>query len=58
MPTNDNPVVHLAAAIAKIGAYSPPVHYTSIVERYFEGLAPLDFHLRISTNDLKSQKAR
>jgi acetylornithine deacetylase/succinyl-diaminopimelate desuccinylase-like protein len=41
-PTKDNPVVHLAAALAKIGAYSPPVHFTSIVRRYFEGLAPLE----------------
>jgi acetylornithine deacetylase/succinyl-diaminopimelate desuccinylase-like protein len=41
MPTKDNPVVHLAAAIAKIGAYSAPVHYTTIVRRYFEGLASL-----------------
>jgi acetylornithine deacetylase/succinyl-diaminopimelate desuccinylase-like protein len=42
MPTADNPVVHLAAAIAKIGAYSAPIHYTSVVQRYFEGLTPLE----------------
>jgi acetylornithine deacetylase/succinyl-diaminopimelate desuccinylase-like protein len=42
MPTKDNPVVHLAAAVAKIGAYSAPVHLTTIVRRYFEGLAPLE----------------
>src|SRR5881398_360285 len=41
-PTKDNPVVHLAAAIAKIGTYSAPVHFTAIVRRYFEGLAPLE----------------
>jgi acetylornithine deacetylase/succinyl-diaminopimelate desuccinylase-like protein len=41
-PTKDNPVVHLAAAIAKIGNYSAPAHFTSIVRRYFEGLAPLE----------------
>jgi acetylornithine deacetylase/succinyl-diaminopimelate desuccinylase-like protein len=41
-PTKDNPVVHLAAAIDKIGNYSTPVHLTSIVRRYFEGLAPLE----------------
>jgi acetylornithine deacetylase/succinyl-diaminopimelate desuccinylase-like protein len=29
----------LAAAVAKIGAYSAPVHFTTIVRRYFEGLA-------------------
>jgi acetylornithine deacetylase/succinyl-diaminopimelate desuccinylase-like protein len=41
MPTKDNPIVHLSAAIAKIGAYSAPVHLNTIVRRYFEGLAPL-----------------
>jgi acetylornithine deacetylase/succinyl-diaminopimelate desuccinylase-like protein len=39
LPTKDNAVVHLAAAVAKIGNYSAPVHFTSIVRRYFEGLA-------------------
>jgi acetylornithine deacetylase/succinyl-diaminopimelate desuccinylase-like protein len=42
IPTKDNPVVHLAAAVAKIGAYSAPVHLTSITRRYFEGLAPVE----------------
>jgi acetylornithine deacetylase/succinyl-diaminopimelate desuccinylase-like protein len=42
MPTKDNPVVHLSAAVAKIGAYVAPVHFTSIVRRYFEGLATLE----------------
>jgi acetylornithine deacetylase/succinyl-diaminopimelate desuccinylase-like protein len=41
-PTKDNAVVHLAAALAKIGTYSAPAHFTSIVRRYFEGLAPLE----------------
>src|SRR6266478_6318443 len=41
-PTKDNAVVHLAAAVAKIGTYSAPVHLTSIVRRYFEGLAALE----------------
>jgi len=41
-PLKDNPVVHLASAVAKIGNYSAPVHFTSIVRRYFEGLAPLE----------------
>ena len=41
-PTKDNPVVHLAAAVAKIGTYSAPVHFTAIVRRYFEGVAPLE----------------
>jgi acetylornithine deacetylase/succinyl-diaminopimelate desuccinylase-like protein len=42
LPTKDNAVVHLAAAIAKIGAYTTPVHFTTIVRRYFEQLAPLE----------------
>jgi acetylornithine deacetylase/succinyl-diaminopimelate desuccinylase-like protein len=41
-PTKDNPVVHLSAAIAKIGNYSAPVHFTAIVRRYFEGLAAVE----------------
>jgi len=42
VPTKDNPVVHLAAAVAKIGAYTAPVHLTSITRRYFEGLAAIE----------------
>jgi acetylornithine deacetylase/succinyl-diaminopimelate desuccinylase-like protein len=42
MPTKDNPVVHLAAAVDKIGNYNTPIHLTSIVRRYFEALAPLE----------------
>ena len=42
IPTKDNPVVHLAAAVAKIGGYTAPVHLTSITRRYFEGLATLE----------------
>jgi acetylornithine deacetylase/succinyl-diaminopimelate desuccinylase-like protein len=41
-PTKENAVVHLAAAVAKIGTYSAPVHLTTIVRRYFESLAPLE----------------
>ncbi len=41
-PTKDNAVTHLAAAVAKIGNYSAPIHFTSIVRRYFEGLAALE----------------
>src|SRR5881275_1739796 len=37
-PTKDNPVLHLAAAVAKIGNYSAPVHFPAIVRRYFEGI--------------------
>jgi acetylornithine deacetylase/succinyl-diaminopimelate desuccinylase-like protein len=41
-PTKDNPVVHLAAAVEKIGDYTAPVRLTSIVRRYFEGLAAIE----------------
>jgi acetylornithine deacetylase/succinyl-diaminopimelate desuccinylase-like protein len=39
IPTKDNSVTHLAAAVAKIGAYQAPVHFTTAVRRYFEGLS-------------------
>jgi acetylornithine deacetylase/succinyl-diaminopimelate desuccinylase-like protein len=42
MPTKENPVVHLAAALEKIGNYTAPVHLTSIVRRYFEGLSAIE----------------
>jgi acetylornithine deacetylase/succinyl-diaminopimelate desuccinylase-like protein len=42
VPTKDNAVLHLAAAVAKIGAYTAPVHFTTIVRRYFEQLANLE----------------
>jgi acetylornithine deacetylase/succinyl-diaminopimelate desuccinylase-like protein len=41
-PLKDNAVVHLSEAVAKIGAYSAPVHFTAIVRRYFEGLAAIE----------------
>jgi acetylornithine deacetylase/succinyl-diaminopimelate desuccinylase-like protein len=41
-PRKDNAVVHLAAAIAKIGTYSAPARPTSIVRRYFEELARIE----------------
>jgi acetylornithine deacetylase/succinyl-diaminopimelate desuccinylase-like protein len=41
-PTKDNAVVHLAAAVAKIGGYSAPAHFTTIVRRYFEQLAAIE----------------
>jgi acetylornithine deacetylase/succinyl-diaminopimelate desuccinylase-like protein len=41
-PTKDNPVVHLAAAVEKVGNYTAPVHLTSIVRRYFEGLSAIE----------------
>jgi acetylornithine deacetylase/succinyl-diaminopimelate desuccinylase-like protein len=39
IPSKDNAVVHLATAVAKIGAYQTPVRFTTVVRRYFEGLA-------------------
>lgn len=39
MPRADNPVVHLAAAIAKIGTYETPVQWNTITREYFESLA-------------------
>ena len=42
LPTKENAVVHLASAVAKIGAYSAPVHFTTIVRRYFEQLAAVE----------------
>jgi acetylornithine deacetylase/succinyl-diaminopimelate desuccinylase-like protein len=42
VPTKDNAVVHLAAAVEKIGSYTAPVRFTTIVRRYFEQLAPLE----------------
>ncbi len=41
-PTQDNAVVHLAAAVVKIGNYSAPVRFTTIVRRYFEQLAAIE----------------
>jgi acetylornithine deacetylase/succinyl-diaminopimelate desuccinylase-like protein len=42
VPTKANPVVHLATAVEKIGNYTAPVRLTSIVRRYFEGLAAIE----------------
>jgi acetylornithine deacetylase/succinyl-diaminopimelate desuccinylase-like protein len=42
VPRPDNAVVHLAAAVGKIGAYSPPVNLTAIIERYFEALSKVE----------------
>src|SRR6202030_3415928 len=41
VPRKDNPVTHLAAAIAKIGAYETPVQFNAVTRAYFEGLAPI-----------------
>ncbi|HXT24985.1 MAG TPA: M20/M25/M40 family metallo-hydrolase [Candidatus Eisenbacteria bacterium] len=42
IPLKDNAVTHLAAAVEKIGNYTAPVRFTTIVRRYFEGIAPLE----------------
>jgi len=41
-PSKDNPVVHLAAAVDKIGNYTTPVRLTSVVRRYFEGMSAIE----------------
>src|SRR5215475_4200806 len=41
IPLKDNAVTHLAAAVEKIGNYMAPAHLTTIVRRYFEGVAAL-----------------
>lgn len=42
MPRPDNPLVHLAAAVAKIGAYVAPAKPNTITRRYFEQVAKLE----------------
>ena len=42
IPTKDNPVLRLAAAVDKIGNYTAPVRLTSVVRRYFEGLSAVE----------------
>jgi acetylornithine deacetylase/succinyl-diaminopimelate desuccinylase-like protein len=42
MPRKDNPVVHLAAAIEKIGTYETPVQLNSVTRAYFESLAAVE----------------
>ncbi len=42
VPRKDNAVVHLAAAVAKIGAYEAPARPNTITRRYFEQLAKIE----------------
>ena len=42
VPRTDNPVSHLAAAIAKIAAYEAPVQFNSVTRGLFRGLAPAE----------------
>ena len=41
MPRPDNPIVHLAAAIAKVAAYQPPMRLNETTRRYFQQLASI-----------------
>jgi acetylornithine deacetylase/succinyl-diaminopimelate desuccinylase-like protein len=42
VPRKDNPVAHLAAAMAKISAFETPVQFNSVTRAYFSGLAPIE----------------
>ncbi len=42
MPRKDNAVLHLAAAITKIGTYEAPVEFNSVTRAYFEGIAQIE----------------
>jgi len=42
MPRPDNAVVHLAAAVAKLGTYQVPAEPNTITRRYFEQLAKIE----------------
>ncbi|HXU20100.1 MAG TPA: M20/M25/M40 family metallo-hydrolase [Verrucomicrobiae bacterium] len=42
MPLKDNPVAHLASAIAKISTFEAPVQFNSVTRAYFDGLAPIE----------------
>ena len=42
IPLKDNAVVHLAAALAKISAYEPPIEFNTITRDYFQALAPVE----------------
>ncbi|MFY9531216.1 MAG: M20/M25/M40 family metallo-hydrolase [Candidatus Acidiferrales bacterium] len=42
VPRPDNPVAHLAAAIAKIATYQAPVEFNTITRQYFEGLSKVE----------------
>ncbi len=42
VPLKDNPVAHLASAIAKISTYEAPIQFNSVTRAYFDGLAPIE----------------
>jgi len=39
MPREDNAIVHLAAAVGRIGAWQPPMHLNDLTRTYFERLS-------------------
>ena len=41
MPRLDNPIVHLAAAVARIGAYQPPMRLIETTKTFFERTAAI-----------------
>jgi acetylornithine deacetylase/succinyl-diaminopimelate desuccinylase-like protein len=42
IPRKDDPVTHVAAAIAKIGTFETPVQFNSVTRAYFDGLAKVE----------------
>jgi acetylornithine deacetylase/succinyl-diaminopimelate desuccinylase-like protein len=60
MPRLDNPVVHLAAAVGKVGAWLPPMRLNETTQAYFERLAtistPEDARLYTHLDDPKVQQ--
>ena len=61
MPRLDNPVVHLAAAVAKVGAWLPPMRLNDTTRDYFRKLATIssavDAALYTHLDDPKTQQA-
>jgi acetylornithine deacetylase/succinyl-diaminopimelate desuccinylase-like protein len=42
VPQRDNAVVHLAAAVQKVGTLETPLHLLTVTRRYFEQLGPVE----------------
>ena len=42
VPLKDNPIAHLASAIAKISTFEAPIQFNSVTRAYFDGLAPIE----------------
>ena len=61
MPRLDNPVVHLAAAVAKVGAWLPPMRLNDTTRNYFQKLATIssaeDARLYTHLDDPTTQQA-